>query len=79
VLCAAIRWLGFRDCDFGADEGLRILTHYLGKLKLQVLALEQCLLTDASLPYVTSILRVGAFAIFYCSICCCISYFCVPL
>lgn len=54
----AITWLGFRDCIFGGDEGLRILTHYIGKLNLQVLALEQCQLTDASTVYIASILKV---------------------
>ena len=55
----AIPWLGFRDCEFGGDEGMRILTHYLGgKLNLQVLAVEKCGLTDASLEYIASILKV---------------------
>lgn len=43
---------------FGGDEGLRIMTHYIGKLNLQVLALEQCQLTDASIVYIASILKV---------------------
>jgi hypothetical protein len=55
---AAISWLGFKDCDISADAGLRILTHYIGQLKLQVLAVEQCGLTDASLVYIASILKV---------------------
>lgn len=60
-VCAflAITWLGFRDCVFGGDEGLRVLTHYIGKLNLQVLALEHCQLTDASTPYIASILKVN--------------------
>lgn len=45
---------------FGGDEGLRVLTHYIGKLNLQVLALEHCQLTDASTPYIASILKVSA-------------------
>ena len=44
---------------FGGDEGLRILTHYIGKLNLQVLALEHCQLTDASTPFIASILKVS--------------------
>lgn len=51
-------WLGIKDCSIGGDEGMRILTHYIGKLKLQVLAIEQCELTDASLVYIASILKV---------------------
>ena len=34
------------------------MTHYIGKLNLQVLALEQCQLTDASIVYIASILKV---------------------
>ena len=34
------------------------MTHYIGKLSLQVLALEQCQLTDASVVYIASILKV---------------------
>lgn len=56
-VCTAITWLGFRDCVFGGDEGLRIMTHYIGKLNLQVLAIEQCQLTDASTVYIASILK----------------------
>jgi len=59
VRIPAITWLGFRDCVFGGDEGLRVLTHYIGKLNLQVLALEHCQLTDASTPYIASILKVN--------------------
>mmetsp|Transcript_33550 Transcript_33550/g.74730 ORF Transcript_33550/g.74730 Transcript_33550/m.74730 type:complete len:792 (-) Transcript_33550:180-2555(-) len=52
-----IRWLAFRDCDIGGDDGLRVLTHYLGQMQLQVLGLEMCDLSDASLVYITSILK----------------------
>lgn len=50
--------MGFKDCDIKGDAGLRILTHYIGQLKLQVLAIEQCGLTDTSLVYIASILKV---------------------
>lgn len=35
-----------------------MLTHYIGQLTVQVLAIEQCGLTDASLGYIASILKV---------------------
>jgi hypothetical protein len=55
---SAISWLGFKDCDIQGDAGLRVLTHFIGQLKLQVLAIEQCGLTDSSLVYIASILKV---------------------
>lgn len=42
----------------GGDNGLHLLTPFLGKLKLQVLGLEYCGLTDKSLPFVCSVLKV---------------------
>lgn len=54
----AIHWLGFKDCNIQGDAGLRVLTHYIGQLAVQVLAIEQCGLTDASLGYIASILKV---------------------
>lgn len=53
-----IRWLGFKSCDIGSDDGLRILTPFINKLNMQVLGFEQCELTDLSLPYIASILKV---------------------
>ena len=53
-----IRWLGFKSCDIGSDDGLRILTPFINKLNMQVLGFEQCELTDQSLPYIASILKV---------------------
>jgi len=55
-----IRWLGFKSCDIGSDDGLRILTPFINKLNMQVLGFEQCELTDLSLPYIASILKVIA-------------------
>lgn len=53
-----IEWLSFKDCDL-SDEGLRVLTPYLGSLRLQVLGLESCELTDQAMPYVASIIKVS--------------------
>lgn len=55
---SVIRWVGFHVCKFGGDEGLHILTPFLASMKLQVLGLEYCELTDKSAPYIISILKV---------------------
>jgi hypothetical protein len=52
-----IRWLSFKSCNLSGDAGLRMLTPHLGKMSLQVLALEHCGLTDKSLSYVASIIK----------------------
>jgi hypothetical protein len=40
------------------DAGLRLLTRHISVLKLQVLVLERCGLTDASAPYIATIIKV---------------------
>ena len=50
--------MGIKECNFSGDAGFRVLAHYLGQLPLQVLAVEQCGLTDTSLVYIASIIKV---------------------
>lgn len=40
------------------DDGLRLLTPHISKCRVQCLTLENCGLTDASLPFITSIMKV---------------------
>ena len=58
---APIQWLNFVRCNFGSDNGLRLLTPSIGRMhSLSVLSLEQCGLTDTSIPYVASIIKAHA-------------------
>lgn len=52
-----LRWLVFRSCHVGGDNGLREITPFLCQLPLQVLAFEVCKLTDASWRYIASIVK----------------------
>eukprot|EP01031_Cornospumella_fuschlensis_P038655 gene38655-46991_t len=52
-----LRWLVFRKCQIGGDVGLRAITPALCALPLQVLAIEECQLTDVSWSYVHSVLK----------------------
>ena len=52
-----LRWLAFKSCDICKDEGLKELTPSIGKLHLQVLAIECCKLTDRSFTYLASIVK----------------------
>jgi hypothetical protein len=45
-------------CDIGGDAGLEEMTPFIGKLQLQVLGFEYCDLTDKSIPYISSIIKV---------------------
>jgi hypothetical protein len=56
--CVGLRWLMFKDCEIGSDNGLNAMAPYLGRLQLQVLGLECCGLTDESFPYICSFLKV---------------------
>lgn len=56
--CTELRWLMFRDCDIDGDKGFKAMAPYLGRMHLQVLGLECCNLTDASMPYICSFLKV---------------------
>jgi hypothetical protein len=48
----------FKQCNIESDDGLHALTPHLGKLQLQVLGFECCKLTDRSIPFIGSILKV---------------------
>jgi hypothetical protein len=52
-----IKFLSLRNIPLG-DEGLRLLTPHLSKCRIQSLVLERCHLTDGSIPFLTSILKV---------------------
>jgi hypothetical protein len=42
------------------DDGLRLLTPHISKSRVQCLTLDNCGLTDASLPFITSIMKACA-------------------
>lgn len=53
-----LNWLSIISCDINADKGFRLLTPAIGGLHhLSVLSLEQCNLTDESIPYISSIIK----------------------
>lgn len=53
-----IQWLSFVSCNFGRDYGLKLLTPSIGRMRsLSVLSIEQCGLTDVSIPYISSIIK----------------------
>lgn len=56
--CTGLRWLMFKDCEIGADQGMKAMAPFLGRMQLQVLGLECCGLTDDSFPYICSFLKV---------------------
>ena len=53
-----VKWIAFKSCEIGGDEGVRAISPFLGKLPLQVLSFENCNLSDPSLMYVASIVKV---------------------
>lgn len=57
-LFVELKWLAFKSCNIGGDEGIRAIAPFVGKLRLQVLAFEECSLCDPSLLYLASIIKV---------------------
>jgi hypothetical protein len=53
-----IKWIAFKSCNLGGDDGVRAIAPFIGKLQLQVLGFESCNLTDTSLSYIASIVKV---------------------
>jgi len=53
---SAIRWLSIKSSPIG-NNGFKILYSYIQEIPLQVLILENCNLSDASSPYITSIIK----------------------
>ena len=53
-----IHWLSFVSCNFGGDFGMKVLTPSIGRMRsLSVLSIEQCSLTDNSIPFISSIIK----------------------
>ena len=52
-----LRWICFKNSNIG-DAGLRELTRYVSKIKVQALIFECCGLTDKSCEYIASIMKV---------------------
>jgi hypothetical protein len=60
-----IKWIAFKSCNLGGDDGVRAIAPFIGKLQLQVLGFESCNLTDTSLSYIASIVKVYLFLLNY--------------
>lgn len=52
-----LRWLIFRNCSLEGDEGFKAIVPHLCSLSLQIIGFECCQLTNASLPFICSLLR----------------------
>jgi hypothetical protein len=59
LLNSGIKGFRLKDCRIG-DSGLHAVVRSLARLPLQELALSACNLTDSSVPYLESILKVFA-------------------
>ena len=54
---AELRWFGIKSCSLG-DEGLNIIATAISQLNVQVLAFENCDLTDKSSESIGRLIKV---------------------